>query len=81
MFSNKIGRKMASGKMLNLLVWDFGFLFCFGFFFFCLWTAMSTNHLHGCLMEPLLPRKTNSVKLACFVNLGMNQEKWFLVCV
>lgn len=76
MFSSMIGKRMASGKMLNLLVWHVGFLFCFGFvFFFCLWTAMSTNHLHGCLMEPVLLRETNSVKLAYFVNLGMNQKK------
>lgn len=73
-------RQVKCGKMLNLLVWDVGFLCCFGFAFFSLWTAMSINDLH-CLMQPLLPRETNSVKLVYFVNLGMNQNKWFLVCV
>lgn len=75
-----IGRKIASGKMLDLLVWGRGFFVFFLFFFFCLWTAMSIKHLHGCLMEALLLRETNPVKLAYSVNLGMNQNKWFLVC-
>lgn len=76
-FSNMIGRKMASGKMLDLLLWSGLF---FVLFFFCLWTAMNMKHLHGCLMKPLLPRETNLIKLAYSVNLGMNQNKWFLVC-
>lgn len=90
-FSNMLGRKMASGKMLDILPFGlrwFCFLLLLFFWFFVLiflnyfflWTAMNIRHLHSCLMEPLLPRETNSVKLVCSINLGINQNKWFLVC-
>lgn len=71
--------RLKDGFWWNVGPFGLGWSF-FCLFFFCLWTALSIRHLSGCLMEALLLRETNSVKLAYSVNLGMNQNKWFLVC-